>query len=209
MNPISNTTFIVSAPSGAGKTSLVTRLVAELAGIVVAVSHTTRPRRQGDVDGESYHFTDADTFRRMIADDAFLEHASVFDNYYGTSRGEVVRCMAAGNDVILEIDWQGAEQVRQRDKSVVSVFILPPSRQVLLQRLRGRGTDSAEVVARRTREAVDEMQHHAAADYLLINDDFEQTLVEFKAIVIAERQRHALQSRRHASLIESLLTESE
>ena len=197
--------YVVSAPSGAGKTSLVSRVTSELANVCVAVSHTTRGCRPGEVDGENYHFVDREKFEAMIEAGEFLEHASVFENYYGTSQAEVERCLAAGMDVILEIDWQGAEQVRERMPGIVSIFILPPSREVLLERLKGRGTDSKEVIARRTREAVEEMRHHSHADYLLINDDFDQTLEQFKAVLLAHRVRLAPQIYAHAELIGSLL----
>ncbi len=197
--------YVVSAPSGAGKTSLVSRVTSELANVCVAVSHTTRGCRPGEVDGENYHFVDREKFEAMIEAGEFLEHASVFENYYGTSQAEVERCLAAGMDVILEIDWQGAEQVRERMPGIVSIFILPPSREVLLERLKGRGTDSEEVIARRTREAVEEMRHHSHADYLLINDDFDQTLEQFKAILLAHRVRLGPQMDAHAELIGSLL----
>lgn len=198
------TMFIVSAPSGAGKTSLVRRAIAELDDLDVSVSHTTRERRPGDVDGRDYHFVSRAEFERMIADDRFLEYAEVFGHYYGTSVEAVESCIGAGQDVILEIDWQGAEQVRQKLDDVVSIFVLPPSRATLIERLRGRGQDSEEVIATRTAKAVVEMQQYHRADYLIINDDFEQALVELKAVVIARRVTKARQALRHAGLITSL-----
>lgn len=198
------TMFIVSAPSGAGKTSLVRRAIAELDDLDVSVSHTTRERRPGDVDGRDYHFVSRAEFERMIADDRFLEYAEVFGHYYGTSVEAVESCIGAGQDVILEIDWQGAEQVRQKLDDIVSIFVLPPSRATLIERLRGRGQDSEEVIATRTAKAVVEMQQYHRADYLIINDDFDQALVELKAVVIARRVTKARQALRHAGLITSL-----
>lgn len=198
--------FIVSAPSGAGKTSLVKRLISDMSDIEVAVSHTTRPARAGDVDGRDYNFTDRPTFERMIADGDFVEHAEVFGNYYGTSHAAIERCLNGGADVILEIDWQGAAQVRQKMNGVCSIFILPPSRDILLERLRGRGTDSEDVIERRTREAAEEMAHLEQADYLLINDDFELTLAQFQTIIRAQRLRVERQTVTYRSLIGELLS---
>jgi len=173
---VRGTLFIFSAPSGAGKTSLVKALLQAMDGIEVSVSHTTRPPRPGEVDGVDYHFVDVPTFEKMVAEGAFLEHARVFDNYYGTARSSVEARLQAGVDVILEIDWQGARLVREQ--------FLPPSREALEVRLRGRGQDSDEVIARRMRDAVREMSHYAEFDYLVINDDFEVALGELRAIVI-------------------------
>ena len=197
--------FIVSAPSGAGKTSLVSSVTQALDRLVVCVSHTTRPMRDGDTDGKDYHFVDESTFEEMIEQKQFLEYARVFGNYYGTSIPAVTSCVDAGSDVILEIDWQGADQARERLPGTVSIFILPPSRAILLQRLQGRGTDSSEVIERRTQEAVEEMQHYHKADYLLINDDFDQTVEEFKSVIVSQRARLARRSLDHAELIKSLL----
>ena len=198
------TMFIVSAPSGAGKTSLVRRAIDDLDDLAVSVSHTTRARRPGDEDGRDYHFVSREEFERMIASDRFLEYAEVFGNYYGTSVEAVATCIDAGRDVILEIDWQGAEQVRQKLDEVVSIFVLPPSRATLIERLRGRGQDSEEVIATRTAKAVVEMQQYHRADYLIINDDFEQALRELESVVIARRVTKARQALRHAGLITSL-----
>ena len=198
------TMFIVSAPSGAGKTSLVRRAIAELDDLAVSVSHTTRERRPGDVDGRDYHFVPREAFEAMIAADRFLEYAEVFGNYYGTSVGAVEDCIGAGRDVILEIDWQGAAQVRQKLDGVVSIFVLPPSRATLIERLRGRGQDSEAVIETRTEKAVVEMQQYHRADYLIINDDFDQALAELKAVVLAHRVTKARQALRHAGLITSL-----
>ena len=200
--------FIVSAPSGAGKTSLVRRIIEEVPGITVAVSHTTRPKRDGDVDGSDYHFVSREEFEQLIEKDAFLEHADVFGNYYGTSKQAVDSCISAGADVILEIDWQGASQIRSRLEETCSIFILPPSREVLLQRLRGRGTDSDEVIERRTQEAVAEMKHMDTADYILVNDQFDPTLAEFKSVITAMRLRGDRQMAEHRKMIDGLLADS-
>lgn len=196
--------FIVSAPSGAGKTSLVRRAVAELELLTVSVSHTTRPRRPGETDGSDYHFVNRDQFEAMIDADQFLEYAEVFGNFYGTSVNAAQGCLADGQDVILEIDWQGAAQIRQKLDAVVSVFILPPSRATLIERLRARGQDSEAVIERRTAEAVAEMKQYHRADYLIINDNFEQALTELKSVIIAHRVRKARQARERAGLITSL-----
>lgn len=196
--------FILSAPSGAGKTSLVRRAIAELDDLMVSVSHTTRDSRPGEVDGEDYHFVSREKFEAMVDDDRFLEYAEVFGNYYGTSVEAVQQNLATGMDVILEIDWQGAAQVRKKINDVISIFILPPSRATLIERLRGRGQDSEAVIEQRTTEAVAEMEQYHRADYLIINDDFEQALAELKAVVLAHRVTKSSQSLRHAGLITSL-----
>lgn len=208
MNSEDAAIFIVSAPSGAGKTSLVSRLTSDIANLVVCVSHTTRSMREGDVDGKDYHFVDKAAFEQLIAEDQFLEHANVFGNYYGTSIPAVEQCINNGNDVILEIDWQGAEQARLHLDRTVSIFILPPSREVLLKRLRGRGTDTDAVIARRTEEAVEEMRHYDKADYLLINDNFDDTLAEFKSIIVCHRAACSRRAHEHSALIDSLLVSS-
>jgi guanylate kinase len=199
------TLYIISAPSGAGKTSLVKALLKATTGITVSVSHTTRQPRPGETDGVEYHFVDVETFRRMVADGAFLEHAQVFDNFYGTSRSAALDLLKRGIDVILEIDWQGARQVRSMIPGAVSVFILPPSRQALEERLRGRGQDGEEVIARRMRDAISEMSHYAEFDYLVINDQFEQALLELQSIIAARRLRTAVQQANQRELLSSLL----
>lgn len=199
------TLFIVSAPSGAGKTSLVRELIESLDGIQVSVSHTTRERREGEVDGVNYHFVDVARFEAMVEQGDFFEYARVFDNYYGTSRSAVQAMLAAGQDVILEIDWQGARQVRAQLPDAVSVFILPPSREELERRLAGRGTDEHAVIARRMRDAVDEMSHHDEYDYLVINDDFTTALRELQSLVIARRLTRERVSEHHAPLLAALL----
>jgi len=196
--------FIVSAPSGAGKTSLVQRTIKDLDRIGVSVSHTTRDKRPGETEAEHYFFTDRDQFEQMIEADQFLEYAEVFGNYYGTSLTAVQQSLSDGRDVILEIDWQGAAQVRQKLDDVVSIFILPPSRAALIERLKGRGQDSDEVIERRTLEAVVEMQQYHQADFLIINDDFEQALMELKAVILSHRVTKSRQALQHAGLITSL-----
>ena len=199
------TLFVFSAPSGAGKTSLVKALLANMDGIAVSVSHTTRAMRPGEVDGVDYHFVDIPGFESMVGEDAFLEHAKVFDNYYGTSRTGIEQQLALGMDVILEIDWQGARQVRKLMPETVGVFILPPSRDALAQRLRGRGTDSEEIIARRMRDAQSESTHYDEFDYVVINDDFDTALAELQAIVSCRRQRLAAQQWRHGKMLKALL----
>ncbi len=199
------TLYIISAPSGAGKTSLVKALLQNTERLRVSVSHTTRAMRPGEVDGKDYHFVDVATFRSMVADHAFLEHAQVFDNYYGTSRSAALDLLKHGIDVILEIDWQGARQVRQMMPGTVSIFVLPPSREALEQRLRNRGQDGDDVIARRMRDAVSEMSHCFEFDYLVINDDFDTALGELAAIIQANRLREPRQAAAHDALIKALL----
>ena len=199
------TLFIFAAPSGAGKTSLVKALLESTQDISVSVSHTTRAMRPGEENGVHYHFIDIPTFEQMVAEGAFLEHAKVFDNYYGTSKANIEQELAAGRDVILEIDWQGARQVRAVMQGCVSVFILPPSREALVERLRGRGTDSEEVIARRMRDAVSETSHYDEFDYLVVNDDFNTALQELQAIVRSRRLRRSAQSWRHGKMLTALL----
>ncbi len=204
-NKNTGTLYIFSAPSGAGKTSLVKALLAKIDGIEVSVSHTTRAMRPGEQDGADYHFINKDEFENLVEADAFLEHAQVFDNFYGTARVSIETRLAAGADVILEIDWQGAQQVRAWKSDALSVFILPPSRNALEERLRGRGQDSEEIIARRMRDAVSETSHYAEFDYLVINDQFELALQDLQAIVRARRLRQSAQARRHAAMLAALL----
>lgn len=199
------TLYVISAPSGAGKTSLVRELVATDDRIRVSVSHTTRPMRPGEVHGRDYHFVDVETFGAMVREGAFLEHAQVFDNFYGTSQSTIQEQLEGGVDVILEIDWQGAQQVRRVMPGCASIFILPPSRSALEERLQGRGQDSAEVIARRMRDAESEMDHYAEFDYLVINDDFGTALEDLRAIVRSRRLRLSAQQRRHHGTLADLL----
>jgi len=200
------TLFTVSAPSGAGKTSLVKALIESLDELKVSVSHTTRPIRPGEEDGVNYHFVDEAAFLAMMGDGAFLEHAKVFKNYYGTSSQWVEETLEAGIDVILEIDWQGAQQIRRLMPASISIFILPPSQESLRERLTGRGQDAAEVIEGRMAEAKSEMSHVVEGDYIVINDDFSRALDEFRAIILASRLKGDQQRRKHASLLQSLLS---
>jgi len=175
--------FTISAPSGAGKTSLVKALIEKNPRVVVSVSHATRDKRPGEVDGSDYHFVNIDTFEQMVKQDAFLEHARVFDNYYGTSQQAVLEQLAGGKHVILEIDWQGALQVKQKMPDTIAIFILPPSRETLQQRLTDRATDDVSIIERRMAQADKEMSHYSDAEYLVINDDFQQALVDLESII--------------------------
>jgi len=203
---VTGTLYIISAPSGAGKTSLVKRLLATVPEVEVSVSHTTRPARPGEHDGVDYYFVDVATFQALVQTGMFLEHAQVFDYCYGTSRHAVAEQLRSGLDVILEIDWQGARQVRARAPEVCSIFILPPSRETLRQRLEQRGQDDAAVIERRMRDAVTEISHYDEFDYLVVNDDFERALAALQAIFIARRQRCDCQVQRHRELIRALLS---
>jgi guanylate kinase len=200
------TLYIVSAPSGAGKTSLVKALLESTEGVTVSVSHTTRAMRPGEQDGRDYHFVDVDQFQQMVAAGAFLEHAQVFDNFYGTSRESVLAQLAQGLDVILEIDWQGARQVREAIPEALSVFILPPSRDALEQRLRGRGQDDDTVIARRMRDAQSEAARYDEYDYLIVNDQFDTALAQLQSLVLSRRLRLDAQRARHARLLSELLS---
>lgn len=197
--------YIVSAPSGAGKTSLVKRLTAELDGLTVSISHTTRPMRVGEQNGVDYFFVSVDEFKAMIERQAFLEHAQVFDNFYGTAQRTVELALAGGTDVILEIDWQGAQQVRNMLPDSESIFVLPPSIEILKQRLRGRGQDTEETIARRMQDAVTEISHYPEFDYLVVNDDFETALNQLKSIVVANRVAQQRQQQQITALLENLL----
>ncbi|KUJ83943.1 guanylate kinase [Microbulbifer flavimaris] len=199
------TLYTVSAPSGAGKTSLVKALVDSDSQVTVSVSHTTRARRPGEEDGVNYHFVDREAFLAMLDRNAFLEHAQVFDNFYGTSRDWVEETLGSGRDVILEIDWQGAAQVRRILPDTVGIFILPPSQEALRERLTGRGQDDESVIERRMGLAIDEMSHFVEADYLVINDDFQVALAELQSILVAQRQRLERQQQRHSQLLQALL----
>lgn len=200
------TLFVVSAPSGAGKTSLVNALVESTPDLHVSVSHTTRPQRPGEENGVNYHFVDKARFSAMLEDNAFLEHAEVFGNLYGTSMQSVTDQLNAGHDVILEIDWQGAEQIRRQAPQAVSIFILPPSREILRERLEGRGQDAEDVIQGRMAQAAEQISHHVEFDYLIINDEFNAALAELRCVIASQRLRHEKQAERHLDLINSLLS---
>jgi len=199
------TLYIFSAPSGAGKTSLVKALLESMDGITVSVSHTTRAMRPGEREGVHYHYVDIPAFERMVAGQAFLEHAKVFDNYYGTSRQAVLDKLVQGQDVILEIDWQGARQVRKLFPECRSIFVLPPSKAALRERLTGRGQDNEAIIERRMHDAEAEMSHYAEFDYVVVNDVFDQALAELRAIVTAQRLLTSRATARLEPLIRELL----
>lgn len=175
--------FVIAAPSGAGKTSLVKALLASEPHLHLSVSHTTRKRRPAEEEGREYHFVSVPQFEQLVARGEFLEHARVFDNFYGTARGFVEEQLRQGYDVILEIDWQGAQQVRRAMPQCVSIFILPPSRRALAERLARRATDSPEIIARRLRDAAADMSHYREFDYLVVNDDFARAVSDLRRIV--------------------------
>lgn len=198
--------YIVSAPSGAGKTSLVSALVEAEPGVRVSVSHTTRPMRPGEANGVNYHFVTRDQFEEQLRGGDFLEHATVFGNLYGTSRSWVLQQLALGSDVVLEIDWQGARQVRASIEGAVSIYILPPSLATLQARLEARRQDGPEVIRERMHQAVGEMTHHDEADYLVVNDDFATALADLRAIVRARRLERDGQTQRLRELLTELLS---
>ena len=198
--------FIISAPSGAGKTSLVKALVDAHAAVVVSVSHTTRDMRPGEADGVNYFFTSYKDFLQMIKNNEFLEYAKVFDHFYGTALASVDEQLAQGLNVILEIDWQGAEQVRQRIHGTQSIFILPPSKQELQARLRGRGQDSEETIARRMRDAESEISHFDEFEHIVLNDDFDQALKDLTALVVGEGKYQPISEGELLSLTNDLLS---
>ncbi len=197
--------FIITAASGAGKTSLVRALLQQDAQIQLSVSYTTRQPRVGEVNGEHYHFVDEASFLKMLDENDFLESANVHGARYGTSKTCVNEVLAAGQDLILEIDWQGAAQVRQFYPEAISIFILPPSMQELESRLRGRGQDSDEVIAKRLAAAKDEMSHVGEFDYVTINNKFEVALEDLNAIVRTQRLKRETQLARHATLLKGLI----
>ncbi len=198
------TLYIISAPSGAGKTSMISKLLETLNDAEMAVSHTTRPAREGEVDGKHYHFISADDFLNDVHEDKFLEHANVFGNHYGTSKAAVEMLLEKGVDVILEIDWQGAQQVRDLMPEALSIFILPPSKKELENRLRGRGTDSDEVIAKRLGQSCDDIKHYDEFDYVVINDDFESSVKQLKSIFHANRATLEKQQQKNQSLLNEL-----
>ncbi|MFT5117845.1 MAG: guanylate kinase [Kiritimatiellia bacterium] len=199
------TLFTVSAPSGAGKTSLVNALLARDAQIQVSVSHTTRAMRPGEVEAKDYYFVEHANFEAMVEQQAFLEHAKVFENYYGTSKAWVEQALQQGTDVVLEIDWQGAQQVRKLMPEAQGIFILPPSRNALRERLQGRGQDDVNVIEGRMREAINEMSHYTDSQWLIINDDFASALEELHGVIGAQRLSTKKQQLNCPSLLNELL----
>lgn len=201
----SGTLFIVSAPSGAGKTSLLQALMTRVSGLELSISHTTRAPRPGEKDGVDYHYVTPEQFDKLVAEGAFLEHATVFDNQYGSVRALVEERLRAGTDVVMDMDWQGARQVREAVDDAVSIFILPPSLSELQNRLTSRGQDSEAVIQRRMREAQAQISHYNEYDYIVINDQFDTAADELEWIVRASRLRLGPQSVRHAAVINALL----
>ncbi len=197
--------YVVAAPSGAGKTTLVRMLLGSESAVHLSISFTTRSPRPGEQNGREYHFVDAETFRGMIDRHEFLEWAEVHGNFYGTSKKWIADQLADGHDVLLEIDWQGAQQVRQLFPEAIGIFILPPSMAELTRRLTGRGTDSAEVISRRLAAAQAEMRHVGEFDYVIINDRLEQALDDLRAVVCASRLACKAQRARHAELFARLI----
>lgn len=202
---MSGNLYVVAAPSGAGKTTLVRMLLADERSVHLSISFTTRAPRPGEQDGREYHFVGVDRFRAMIAQDEFLEWAEVHGNFYGTSKKWISEQLAAGHDVLLEIDWQGAQQVRKIFPEAIGVFILPPSMEELSRRLTGRGTDAADVIERRLAAAEAEMRHVGEFDYAIINDQLDQALQDLRAIVRSSRLSPGKQRLRHPALFSRLL----
>jgi guanylate kinase len=203
--------FIIAAPSGAGKSSLISALLerSETAQLTnpaqLSVSHTTRAPRDGEVDGTHYHFTSMTDFERLIKENAFYEYAQVFNNYYGTSKAAISDKLQQGIDIFLDIDWQGARQIKAMNPKVISVFILPPSVEALRERLIGRGKDSNEIIDARMRQAVSEMSHYREFDYVIVNDDFHLALRDLISIVNSQTLTLGNQSARHSELLKQLL----
>ena len=201
---MSGTVFVISAPSGGGKTSLVHAVLKRLDKLTLSISYTTRPQRKEEENKVHYHFVTVAQFQTMLAQDTFLEHAKVFDNYYGTSRLMVEKSLNAGEDVLLEIDWQGAVQIKQKIPNAVMIFLLPPSIEILRERLEHRGMDSPQVIAKRIAQAMAEMKQYHRFDYLVVNDNFEQAVDDLQNIIQAQRLGRAYQQQHLAALLTRL-----
>lgn len=203
------TIFIVSAPSGTGKSSLIKALIQthHLDNVQVSISYTTRAMRPGETNGKHYFFVSVEKFKSMIDEHAFLEHACVYGNYYGTSVEVIEQVLSTGADIFLDIDWQGTQQIRNSCPQARSIFILPPSRDALDRRLRSRGKDSEEIISSRMSHAISEMTHYVTYDYLIINDNFDAALLELKSIIMAEKLRMKNQELRYNTLINNLLAD--
>jgi len=201
--------FVVSAASGTGKTSLVKALLERVNNLHVSVSHTTRGQRPGELDGVHYHFSSKEDFLNLVNEGGFIEYAEVFGNYYGTAQATVKEQLAKGHDVLLEIDWQGAQQVRRLFPESKQIFILPPSQFDLRERLSNRGTDTVDVIEHRLSCAVEDMQQYSNFDYIIINDDFNKALHDLEAVIIANRLTLSQQANRHEKLIQKLITPTE
>jgi guanylate kinase len=201
--------FVVSAASGTGKTSLVKALLERVNNLHVSVSHTTRGQRPGELDGVHYHFSNKEDFLNLVNDGGFIEYAEVFGNYYGTAQATVKEQLTRGHDVLLEIDWQGAQQVRRLFPESKQIFILPPSQFDLRERLSNRGTDAVDVIEHRLSCAVEDMQQYSNFDYIIINDDFNKALHDLEAVIIANRLVLSQQATRHEQLIQKLITPTE
>lgn len=205
MQELAGNLFIISAPSGAGKSSLIQALLQRHQDMQVSVSHTTRAPRPGEQDGVHYHFVSVDTFKALIEKDEFFEWAEVFGNYYGTSKSAIRELLRQGIDVFLDIDWQGARQIKVLEPSAKGIFILPPSLTELEQRLNKRGQDSSDVIAKRMAQAHSEMSHANEYEYLIINDNFDNALLELERIVLAQRNGYFSQAARQQVLLSQLL----
>ena len=206
MSNSSGALYILSAPSGAGKTTLVKALLAQDTNVCVSVSHTTRKPRSGEVDGVDYNFVSQQEFGQLVEANQMLEYATVFEHSYGTSKQWVETSLASGKDVILEIDWQGRDQVLAIFKEAIAVTILPPSQTALQNRLQSRGTDADEVIARRMAEAHSEISHYEGSHFLVINDNFDEALADLQCIFSARRLKTAQQSAKHYQLLSELLS---
>ena len=198
--------YIISAPSGAGKTSLVAALLKSDSAVEVSVSHTTRKPRPGEQDGVNYHFVDITFFEQLISENSFLEYAKVFENFYGTSKVWIESRLSAGQDIILEIDWQGAQQVRKLMPNAMSIFILPPSKEALRKRLQNRAQDDEAVIEKRMAEAASESSHYAEYDFLVINDDFDTALADLISIFRSQRLQTSKQTQVNANILSDLLS---